>query len=78
MTKFPDQKPSLSEMSVNIFQGRFEKEPDLTKLKPMMQKTIPTITVNMEGIPKNFYLSQYKGKLILPISGSFNLNFVSK
>ena len=78
VTKFPDQKPSLSEMSVNIFQGRFEKEPDLTKLKPMMQKTIPTITVNMEGIPKNFYLSQYKGKLILPISGSFNLNLVSK
>ena len=78
VTKFPDQKPSLSEMSVNIFQGRFEKEPDVSKLKPMMQKTIPNITVNMEGIPKNFYLSQYKGKLIVPETGEFTLNFVSK
>jgi hypothetical protein len=65
-------------MNVNIFQGRFEKEPDLSKLKPMMQKTIPTMTVNMEGIPKNFYLSQYNGKLIIPESGEFNFNFVSK
>ena len=78
VTKFPDQKPSLSQMSVNIFQGRFEKEPDLSKLKPMLQKTIPNITVNMEGIPKNFYLSQYNGKLIIPESGEFTLNFVSK
>lgn len=78
ITKFPDQKPSLTEMNVNIFQGRFEKEPDLSKLKPIIQKTIPNITVNIEGIPKNFYLTQYKGKLVIPESGEFTLNFTSK
>lgn len=78
VTKFPDQKPSLSEMNVNIYQGRFEKEPDIAKLKPIIQKTVPNLTVNIEGVPKNFYLTQYKGTLLVPESGEFTLNFASK
>jgi len=74
VTRYVQNKPTLSAINITTYQGKFEKQTDLTKLKPLFQKSNPFITVNVDGLPKNDYLSNYKGTLTVPETGEYTLN----
>ena len=66
--------PTITDINITGYIGKFETEPNLLTLKPFLQKTNPIISVSLEGLPKNSYLLQYKGILNIQEEGEYNFN----
>ena len=74
ISQFPQNKPSLSEITSVTYLGKFEKQTDVSSLKPLLQKNNPYITVNIDGVPKNNFLTLYKGVITILETGEYTFN----
>ncbi len=72
VSNYDKTKPSLSVIASSLYKGKFVKEPDYKTLKAIAQKTSPTITTNLTGLPDNEYLVRYTGTLHINEPGEYN------
>ena len=72
VSNYDKAKPSLSVIACSLYKGKFVKEPDYKTLKVIAQKTSPSITTNLTGLPDNEYLVRYTGTLHINEPGEYN------
>jgi hypothetical protein len=60
-------------LAYTIYKGKFEKEPDLSKLPPEAKGTSTILSSTVNKIPNDF-LIRYTGKLSVKESGAYNFN----
>jgi len=75
ITTFDTPRPELSNISYEIYEGRFDQQPDFSKLKAQATGTTDILSSRVGPKPQQF-LIRYKGTLNLKEAGeySFNLN----
>ena len=71
VSNYDKEKPTLSAIACSLYNGMFTKEPDYKQLKAITQKTLPTITTHIDGIPNKEYLIRYTGILHINEPGSY-------
>ncbi|WP_026462999.1 3-keto-disaccharide hydrolase [Adhaeribacter aquaticus] len=76
VTNFDKPRPELVNLQYTIYKGKFDKEPDLTKLPPEAKGASAILTSTVNRIP-NEYLIQYTGKLKVAEPGEYKFNLTS-
>ena len=72
LTVFDKPRPTLSNISYAVYNGKFQNEPDYTTLKPLFQKTAAQISSNIEGLPAKEFLVKYTGVMHVAEAGEYN------
>ena len=70
---FDKPRPVLKDMEYAIYKGKYETEPDFSKLPPEAKGTLAVITSNVNKIP-NEYLIKYTGTMEVKEPGAYTFN----
>jgi hypothetical protein len=72
LTNFDKQRPTLTNISYSVYNGKFQNEPDYKTLKPSLQKTAPIVSSNIDGLPSKEFLVKYTGVLHVSEAGEYS------
>jgi len=76
LSDFRNPKPTLSNITMEVYRGQFDKEPELAKLGVTKKVSNTILALNLKEIPKNKFLLNFKGVLTIPVAGTYNFNTI--
>lgn len=76
ISDYRNPKPTLTNLNLEMYRGKFEKEPKLDTLGIYKKKDNTIIALNLKEIPQNNYLLNFKGLFTVPVAGTYNFNAV--